>query len=507
MPANPLPEEFLQRFRQLVAERITRAESMWFSLVQGTGDEQAADELERIVHTLKGDAQMVGIAEVELICHKLENLLAVARDAAYAVAEDIDLLVTMSFHFIGLLARKRVGSSVAGIDLDGFVREVDQAVLAARALAREPDGRVGSAQAMAHDDVAPDLGSRLALAATMAFLEQLGAKGDSQQRLRQLWSMLLQEVAPLCSVVLAPLAERHCVAARALCEQLGKLVHAEVETHGVCVTRRVADAVDVGLLHCTRNAVAHGLELPHERAAAGKPTRGALGITAEMIGDVVEIAIEDDGRGLDLEAITRRALELGLLDEAAHGRASTLDVHDLLFRPGFSTASATTPLSGRGVGLDAARSALCTVGGDISAFARAGGGTRILIRVPALVQDIQVHVFEARPDILLALPVQWVLTPGLQTDPWVVDPLEALGLADRSDRPDHVLKLRWGLLQANYAVATMQSLATARRICPTPSTEAMEVVRIDGRDILLLRPDKLQGAAQARARGADERAV
>ncbi len=507
MSAEALPDEIIQRFRQVVAERLARAESIWFALLQGTGHEADAAELLRLVHTLKGDAGIVGFEDVHLVCHKLEDLLAVASDVAYAVPDDLDLLVTMSFHFIGLLTRRGARTPVAGIDLDGFVQEVDQAVRATRALERATHTGTRGASVGPFDS-SLDQESRLARAATIAFLEHLGASGASRQRLHQLWKLLRQEVAQSSSMLLSRLVERHVVAAYELCEQLGKLVDIGEDTRGLCVTRRVADALDVGLLHCIRNAVDHGLELPNQRLAAGKPPRGAIRVTATMDGAVVEIAVEDDGRGFDHVAIVERAFEAGIVDETTRERASSVEVQELLFRPGFSTAGRTSGVSGRGVGLDAVRAALGKVGGEVSAHARAGGGARIVMRGPALVHHMQVHVFDARPGIWLAIPATWAVTARPEPGPGVVDPLEALGIAERAVTPcKHVLMLRRGLLHAQYAAASLPRLVTAQRICPTIATDPMEVVMVQGHEVLVLRPDQLSGAAAADARRPVERAT
>lgn len=499
MSDDGLPDEIIQRFRQLAAERLTRAESLWFGLLQGTAREQDAAELHRLIHTLKGDAQMIGFSDVELVCHELEELLAVAQGLAYTVPDDVDLLVTMSFHFIGLLARKRAGTSVAGIDLDGFVQEVAAAVLAAQAPTGEPTDAVPTAP----PDPVRDQGQRLARAATVAFLEQLGARGASHERLRELWRILQQEVAQLSSTSLGALVERHLEGARELGEQLGKLVVAGCDTHGLCVSSRVADAVDVGLLHCIRNALDHGLEPPDQRTTAGKPPHGALRITASTEGDGVEIVVEDDGRGLDLDAIARRAHEAGLIDGPSRASVSPMEARELLFRPGFSTVQQPSHVSGRGVGLDAVRSALHTVGGEVTVHDRPGGGTRFVMRVPARQAQLGVHVFEVRPGISIAVPAHWTLTPEPAPGSAGVDPLEALGVAERSASAPahrvHVMTLRWGQLHASWAVTTLPRLTTAARICPTAPTDPMEVVDVQGHEVLVLRPELLSGAAAATA--------
>lgn len=499
-----LPEEFIQRFRQLVVERLTRAESLWFSLLQGTGQDAEAAELLRVVHTLKGDAGVIGLTDVHLVCHELEELLDAAKDVAWAVPDDLDLLVTMSFQFIGLLARRPPGVLVAGIDLAGFVQEVDQAVRATRALERFAGTGPKGSLAAGPDEASLAQESRLARAATLAFLEHLGARGASHERLHRLWKLLRQEVAQSSSTPLGRLVERHVGATKELGEQLGKLVDVEVDVRGLSVIRRVADALDVGLLHGIRNAVDHGIEPPHERSAAGKAPRGRICVTAAMEGDVVEVTVEDDGRGFDHAAIVQRALDSGLMGEAEPSVAR-LDVHELVFRSGFSTAHRAGRVSGRGVGLDAARAALEKIGGEVSAHARDGGGACIVMRVPALVHHMQVYVFDARPTVPVAIPATWVVTvcpepQGTEVSVGrrsvVIDPLEALRIAAApSDPAEHVLMLRRARQYVHYAAASLPRLVTAQRICPTPASDPMEVVMVQGQEVLVLRPEQIAGAA------------
>jgi hypothetical protein len=176
------------------------------------------------------------------------------------------------------------------------------------------------------------------------------------------------------------------------------------------------------------------------------------------------------------------------------------------------------------VGLDAVRAVVRKVGGEVSAHARPGGGARLVMRVPAHVHHVQVHVFDARPGVLVAIPATWVVAarvhpgrsmpgdPGSDAagvrGPQVVDALEALGIAERAAKPGpHVLMLQWGPLRAEYAAASLPRLAMADRICPSAPNDPMEVVMVQGQEVLLLRPDRLAGAAGANGSCSGERAT
>src|SRR5262249_19183137 len=150
---------------------------------------------------------------------------------------------------------------------------------------------------------------------------------------------------------LAPLFERHLASALELAHKLGKRITIDLALADVRVEPRVAEAVDIAVLHLIRNAIDHGIELPEARRRAGKPEQGVVRVTVAQRDAGVEISVSDDGRGVDFAAIRELALAKHLIDPA---RASDEDaLLELVYAPGFSTKSNVTETSGRGVGLDA----------------------------------------------------------------------------------------------------------------------------------------------------------
>ena len=167
---------------------------------------------------------------------------------------------------------------------------------------------------------------------------------------------------------------------RDLAGKLGKEVELVVSGADTELDRTVVDALGDPLVHLVRNAIDHGLESSEERIAAGKPAVGQLAVAARQVGGGVVITVRDDGCGVDPARITARARERGwiTLDEEL-----TLEqALDFLFKPGFSTALETSDISGRGVGLDAARAEVRALGGDIVLQSEPGGGTLTEIRLP-----------------------------------------------------------------------------------------------------------------------------
>jgi two-component system chemotaxis sensor kinase CheA len=166
-------------------------------------------------------------------------------------------------------------------------------------------------------------------------------------------------------------------AARDLARAAGKEVQVAFQGADVHLDRAVAEALRAPLLHLVRNAVDHGVELPDERTGRGKPARARLTVSAVLRGGEVEVSVEDDGRGLDLDAIAARARREGLSDEP-----DPRTLARLVFLPGFTTAREVTDVSGRGVGLDAVRAGVEALQGSVDVETTPGGGTRFVLVVP-----------------------------------------------------------------------------------------------------------------------------
>jgi two-component system chemotaxis sensor kinase CheA len=169
---------------------------------------------------------------------------------------------------------------------------------------------------------------------------------------------------------------------RDVSSKLGKQVELEIVGQETELDRTVVDALGDPLVHLIRNSLDHGLEPPEEREAAGKSPTGTLTISARHAGGSIIISVADDGRGIDPVRVGERAVDRGLITPE---QAATLDVAgaiELLFAAGFSTAETVGDLSGRGVGMDAVRTKIRSLGGEVILTAVPGQGTSAEIRLP-----------------------------------------------------------------------------------------------------------------------------
>ena len=179
---------------------------------------------------------------------------------------------------------------------------------------------------------------------------------------------------------------------RDLSRELGKEVELELQGTDTELDKNVIERLKDPMLHIIRNSLDHGLESPDAREAAGKPRQGTLRITASYSGASVVIRVEDDGGGVDSEAVLQKAIERGIVNNGES--MSEEEVTELIFAPGFSTAKQATDVSGRGVGMDVVRSNIESLGGTIRLESTHGVGTTIFIRIPltlAIVEGLLVR--------------------------------------------------------------------------------------------------------------------
>jgi two-component system, chemotaxis family, sensor kinase CheA len=182
---------------------------------------------------------------------------------------------------------------------------------------------------------------------------------------------------------------------RDLSSKLGKEVKLDLVGSETELDRTVVDALGDPLVHLVRNSLDHGLEPVSERVAAGKSEVGTLTIGARHAGGSVVIEVRDDGRGINPDAVARKALAAGLIDAQAAAEINMKSAVELLFAAGFSTADATSDISGRGVGMDVVRTKIRELGGEVILDSVQGEGTLAQIRLPltlAIVSALHVDI-------------------------------------------------------------------------------------------------------------------
>ncbi|HEU4976387.1 MAG TPA: chemotaxis protein CheA [Baekduia sp.] len=194
---------------------------------------------------------------------------------------------------------------------------------------------------------------------------------------------------------------------RDVANKLGKQVDLQLVGQETELDRTVVDAIGDPLVHLIRNALDHGLETPEDRVAAGKAPTGRLTIAARHAGGSIAISVKDDGHGIDPAKVAAVAVQRGLIPADQADQVDVRAAIELLFAPGFSTASEVGDLSGRGVGMDAVRAKIRELGGEVLVTSAPGEGTEAEIRLPLTLAIMSALLVEAdgRP---FGIPLQRV---------------------------------------------------------------------------------------------------
>ena len=170
--------------------------------------------------------------------------------------------------------------------------------------------------------------------------------------------------------------------ARELAQRLGKRVEVELVGAGLELDRSILDRLGDPLVHLIRNAVDHGIEPGEARRRAGKPAAGRIVIEARRDRDTIRVAVRDDGDGIDLDAVRERAVAAGFLHGDLAEDLPPEQIAALVFRPGLSTATSVSDVSGRGVGMDAVKATVESLGGSVELESQRGLGTTTTLVVP-----------------------------------------------------------------------------------------------------------------------------
>jgi two-component system chemotaxis sensor kinase CheA len=169
---------------------------------------------------------------------------------------------------------------------------------------------------------------------------------------------------------------------RDLARTLKKEITLELEGEETDLDKNLVEALADPLVHLVRNSVDHGIEMPEDRKAAGKPTTGTVKLAASQEGDHILLSIVDDGKGMDPEKLKEIAVGKGVLDADAAARMSDEEAFSLIFAPGFSTKTEISEVSGRGVGMDVVKTKINQLNGSVRISSQMGVGTTLEIKVP-----------------------------------------------------------------------------------------------------------------------------
>ncbi|WP_435126297.1 ATP-binding protein [Halobaculum sp. D14] len=225
-------------------------------------------------------------------------------------------------------------------------------------------------------------------------METAGIESENLDELDKISSNLQNTVMDMRLIPLSAVVDTFPRLVRDLARDQDKQVQFDIDGRDIELDRTILTEIRDPLVHILRNAVDHGIEPPAEREAAGKDPEGTIELRASRERDHVTIVVEDDGGGIEADALREKAVEKGVKTQAEVDAMDDAEARDLVFHPGFSTNDEVTDVSGRGVGMDVVRTTVKQLDGAVTLESTPGEGTRFEIRLPVTVAIVRVMFVE-----------------------------------------------------------------------------------------------------------------
>jgi two-component system chemotaxis sensor kinase CheA len=401
-------QEGLDRMERCLTELEARPEDC----------EQLVGEIFRSVHTIKGTTGFLGFSRLEKLAHAGEHLLGSLREGRLAVTEELIsglLRLLDGLRAILTLIEETGGEGTRASDEDGALiaelaalncevaavvdHEKAAPVVMMKAAGEVETAAQSSAAQVVHAAANSDKTLRIDVDVLNRMMNLVGELVLTRNQMLQsgVEATNFPELARRLDSVTADLRETVMQArmqpvgnlfgkfprmVRDLARTCKREVRIEFSGQETGLDKSLLEAIKDPLTHAVRNAVDHGIEAPADRVLAGKPAEGCLRLKAFHQSGSVVIEVADDGGGIAMERVLAKAVERGLVTPEQAEEMTEREALQLIFLPGFSTASAVTTVSGRGVGMDVVRANVEKVGGSVELESKVGVGTTLRLRVP-----------------------------------------------------------------------------------------------------------------------------
>jgi two-component system chemotaxis sensor kinase CheA len=415
-------KEIVESFIVETKELLDKLDNDLVELEKRQNDVELLNAIFRYVHTIKGTSSFIGFEQMSELTHKFEDVLNKLRKFELKLNPEIMDVILEAQDLMKVLLSKLEANDLSPIDISGVVSKLER--ISRGEFLIEEDVEKASV-----DNVSQKLQSKVIDKTVRIDVERLdelmnlvGELVLGRNRLTQIVSgiverfegeSLARELMDTIAQVDYLTSELQAVVMRArmmpiakvfskfprivrdLSRDLNKEVELLIYGEETEVDKSVIESIHDPLVHLIRNAIDHGIETPQERKAVGKPEKGKVILRAEHEGNFIVITVEDDGRGIDPERVRRKAVEKKIITEQEASSISDRDALNLIFLPGFSTASKVTNVSGRGVGLDVVKTNITKLNGMIDVQSTLGQGTKFILKLPltlAIIQGLLVDV-------------------------------------------------------------------------------------------------------------------
>ena len=368
-------------------ENVATMNESLLKLEENPKEREHIDIVFRAAHTIKGMSATMGYDKTRELCKNIENEFDKIRKGE---TQPNPNLISAILKCIDLL-QQMIQDEKKDIDLEPYLHLLQNPEEASNFKTNGEVSEVGKNPTirvkMTDLDSLVNLVGELVIAKMS--LEQI-SKNSSSEKTRQVIMTLDRLITDLqyqsMKLRLVPIDlifNRFPRLVRDLSTNMKKNIKLELDAGGLEMDRTVLDAITDPLLHMLRNSIDHAMESPEERTKAGKNSTGTIKLTAYRVEDKLAIRIDDDGKGIDLEAIKTKAIDKKIITSQEAEKMTTDDIILLIGSPGLSTAKVVTDVSGRGVGMDVVKTQVESVGGNLKIETRKGKGTSITLTIPS----------------------------------------------------------------------------------------------------------------------------
>jgi len=401
--------EYFRLFVEETGEQLDSLVEIMLRLEAAPDDRNHLAEAFRMIHSIKGSSALLGLEQITSLSHMLESHFDRLRSGKQRLdAEGMDCTLAC-IDFLRICNDDIRDGRPLKNDPELLAR-VDRLEHTRSAAAAAPADRPGVGPLRAIVRLQPELPmvemkvelllTRLSATGTVLSCEPAREQAAQLPSIRELAitfaegtaAEAIREAADIDGVeevlinvvqnVGSGAGDTVSDAVRDIANELGKRVSLELCGEKTELDKRMIDEIGDPLNHLIRNSIDHGIESAAARTAAGKPAVATVRLTASHRGNNVFITVEDDGGGIDGERVRQTAVKRGLLSQATAETLAESELHELIWQPGFSTASKISDISGRGVGMDSVRTKIIGLNGSIDVDSRRGEGTCFTIRLP-----------------------------------------------------------------------------------------------------------------------------
>ncbi|OGP30118.1 MAG: hypothetical protein A2073_07695 [Deltaproteobacteria bacterium GWC2_42_11] len=435
-------KEFRDLFKIESSEHIQKIEDGLLRLEKEPDNQPVLEEVFREAHSLKGAARMLGLADIENISHRIEDIFGAVRKGEISLTPDVAAKIYIALDAVKKLANEAITGAPAGVDaakidesqipkskiedgsfkietirvdtkkLDELMTQVGELNIAKMRIINRPF-EIDEIINLWHELKRQQLSGKK----SMELFERIGVllgklKNDAAEdgsKLEFVSDRLTDEAGAIRLLPLSTIFNLFPRVVRDMAKERSKEVEFIIEGGDVTADKRIIEEMKDPVMHMIRNAIDHGIETPEERQKNGKPRTGAMLLKAYQTTSNIVLEIKDDGRGLDIETIKQTALKKKICSKEGLFAMTPAQIQSLIFISGFSTSSFVTEMSGRGVGLDVVRTNIEKLKGTVQIESTHGKGAVFRVNLPITLATVRVLIAKA-DKMKYAIPVEHVQT-------------------------------------------------------------------------------------------------